>query len=235
MVKSNNITLNNIKNEIENRKKTKNQEVFGSNVTEPKDAFLNGLLESLQSGRQNSSVNHLKEIANKATEKKGLDKKLTIIENNSNSSFSNNEQYISPSNYRKPINIQEDDISREEQMFNNFQNSKKVGLAESIENFGNNGNVGKRMNEEQFNNRPPQQSMLNEEHLIETVYKVVNNCIGEGFQPLFEEGMNNVIVEMFAVERIKKVMQENKEIIKGIVYEVLREIQAKSKAKQQAQ
>lgn len=231
MAKSNNITLNNIKNEIENRKKTKNQEVFGSNVAEPKDAFLNGLLESLQSGRQNSSVNHLKEIANKATEKKGLDKKLTITENNSNSSFSNDEQYISPSNYRKPINIQEDDISREEQMFKNFQQSKKVGLADSIENFGNN---GKRLNEQQFNNRP-QQSILNEEHLIETVYKVVNNCMGEGFQPLFEEGMNNVIVEMFAVERIKKVMQENKEIIKGIVYEVLREIQAKSKAKQQAQ
>ena len=43
--------------------------------------------------------------------------------------------------------------------------------------------------------------------------------------------MKDVIIEMYAVERIKKVLTENKEIIKSIVYETIRELQAKSKNK----
>jgi hypothetical protein len=38
---------------------------------------------------------------------------------------------------------------------------------------------------------------------------------------------------MYAVERIKEVLQENKEMIKSIVYDTIRELQAKSKAKAQ--
>jgi hypothetical protein len=217
------LDLNNLKGEIESRKKNKNQESFGNSASVPKDAFLNGLLESLQTGRQNTAINHLKQVANKATDKKGGDKKLTISEQTENTSIPMNNQY---NNYnRKPILINEDDSSREEEMFNKFQQNNKMTLAESIEAIS-----GKQTNNQPRYNQSGGQA-INEGLLVENVKNIVINYLAENLEMINEESTKNVILEMYAVERIKKVLQENKEIIKSIIYETLREIQDKNKAK----
>jgi hypothetical protein len=84
------------------------------------------------------------------------------------------------------------------------------------------------------NHAPSQgQPMLNEAYLIERVQKVVNNYLSENLAPIFEDAIKNTIIEMYAVERIKEVLTENREMIKSLVYETIREIQAKSKNKTQ--
>lgn len=216
------LNLNNLKGEIESRKKNKNQENFGNSASVPKDAFLNGLIESLQTGRQNTAINHLKQVANKANDKKGGDKKLTILEQTETSPIpmntnNQNNNYI---NNRKPILIHEDDVSREEDMFNKFQQSNKLTLAESID------AVGKQPTYKQSNAQT-----INEGLLVENVKNIVINYLAENLEMINEESTKNVILEMYAVERIKKVLQENKEMIKSIIYETLREIQDKNKAK----
>jgi hypothetical protein len=55
----------------------------------------------------------------------------------------------------------------------------------------------------------------------------------ENFGPIVEEAIKSTILELYAVERIKEVLTENKEIIKTVVYETIRELQAKSKTKAQ--
>jgi len=65
-----NINLNKLKNEIDNRKKEKNMvssglgEPVGVGVA-PRDVFLNGLLESLQTGRETASSSLVKSVDNK--------------------------------------------------------------------------------------------------------------------------------------------------------------------------
>ena len=73
--------------------------------------------------------------------------------------------------------------------------------------------------------------MLNEQYLGESVKRIVNNYLIENFGPVVEEAIKSTILEMYAVERIKEVLTENKEMIKTIVIDVIKEIQAKSKAK----
>jgi hypothetical protein len=75
-----------------------------------------------------------------------------------------------------------------------------------------------------------QPMMLNEAYLTENVKKIVNNYLVENFGPVVEEAIKSTILEMYAVERIKEVLTENKEMVQKIVYDTIRELQAKSKA-----
>jgi hypothetical protein len=61
----------------------------------------------------------------------------------------------------------------------------------------------------------------------------VNNYLIENFGPVVEEAIKSTILEMYAVERIKEVLHENKDLVKTIVYDTIRELQAKSKNKAQ--
>ena len=71
--------------------------------------------------------------------------------------------------------------------------------------------------------------MLNEGYLVENVKKVVSNYLIENLGPIMEESIKSTILELYAVDRIKEVLTENKEMIKTIVYETIRELQAKKK------
>jgi len=85
----------------------------------------------------------------------------------------------------------------------------------------------------------PQQQMtgapmqINEAYLTENVKTIVNNYLVENFGPIVEEAIKSTILEMYAVERIKEVLGDNKEMIKSIVFEAFRELKAKNEAKRQ--
>jgi hypothetical protein len=220
-----NIDLNKIKGEIESRKRERNmtQSSFGEQVNAaPKDVFLNGLLESLQTGRETAALNLLKTVDNKASIKIGEIPKHTINET---------------SVQRRPIQMEEKQHSvemspeRDEQLFHDIEKKRKSTLAESMEGYIN--PAGHRPTQVPLNEGTYQQPMLNEVYLAESVKRMVNNHLIENLGPVLEESIKSTIIEMYAVERINEVLRENKEFIKTVVIDTIKEIQARSKAKAQ--
>jgi hypothetical protein len=218
------VDLNMLKDEIKNRRS-------GGNVTPsrlgekvgvglaPKDVFLNGLLESLHTGRETASSSLIKNVDNKVATKKGESNRLQISETVSQPS-------------RIPIPTSENyDMSpeRDEQLYRDMESRRKQTLAESIEGYSKLPTIGAPM--QNLPNGMPQQ--INEAYLTENVKKIVNNYLIENFGPVVEEAIKSTILEMYAVERIKEVLHENKDLVKTIVYETIRELQAKNKNKAQ--
>ena len=121
---------------------------------------------------------------------------------------------------------------RDESMLTDLERKRRsVTLADSIEGFNNTKTAPPVQPVTMYSNTGV--PMLNEGYLVENVKKVVNNYLTENLAPIFEEAIKSTIIEMYAVERIKEVLTENKEMIKTIVYETIRELQAKNKNKGQ--
>ncbi len=222
--------LNKLKEEIETRKREKNiassslGESVGDDVT-PRDVFLNGLLTSLSTGRESPSTNLVKIVENKVAMKKGETAQLRVNENVN----------VVPEQ-RQPIpmpTVDTIDMSpeRDEQLFRDLEMRRKQTLAESMSEYIQTPVIGTPMK-----NQPQQYSTpvaINEQYLAENVKKLVNNYLAESLSPIFEAAIKDTILEMYAVDRIKEVLNEvlNKETVKPLVYEVIREIQAKSRQK----
>lgn len=218
------INLNMLKDEIENRKSGKNiaPSKFGENVGSglaPKNVFLNGLLEAIHTGRENASSSLIKTVDNKVATKKGESTRLQISETTQ-----------APSRIPLPSGENYDmSPERDEQLYRDMESRRKQTLAESIEGYSKIPTMGAPM--QNSPNGMPQQ--INEAYLTENVKKIVNNYLIENFGPVVEEAIKSTIIEMYAVERIKEVLHENKDLVKTIVFETIRELQAKSKNKAQ--
>lgn len=207
--------LNKLKSEIANRRNEKTATIDG---VAPRDKFLNGLLESLHTGRETQASALVKTVDNTVAAKKKETARLPI----------NETVHVQHAPAQRPTPI---DMSpeRDEQLWMEMENRRKQTLAESMQTYIHSPNVGAPMV-----NSPVQQPMsLNEQYLTENVTKIVNNYLVENFGPIVEEAIKSTILELYAVERIKEVLTENKEIIKTVVYETIRELQAKSKTKAQ--
>lgn len=219
-----NINLNKLRDEIDNRKKEKNISTVGTGAVQtgasPRHAFLNGLLESIRTGNENSSTALVKAVDNKVAEKNGEVPKLNIQKNIVPQSVQHNPQRI---------NEVEMSPERDEQLFADLERKRKKTLAESIESYSNIPMVGAPMTQQSHQMTPN----LNEGYLVENVKKVVDNYLIENFAPIVEETIKSTIIEMYAVERIKEVLHENKDLIRTVVIETIKEIQAKTKAKAQ--
>jgi hypothetical protein len=217
------VNLNLLKNEIDNRKREKNQISTNPNgvftTTPTRDEFLSGLLESFQTGRDTHSSVLIKEVVNKAAEKIG---EPAPMRNTPVLPISNS----SPQPHR--ISNVDMSIEREEQLYIDLERKRKSTVIESIEGFNKTPQVGAPMNNYQPQSAPMQ---LNEAYLTENVKKIVNNYLIENFGPVVEEAIKSTILEMYAVERIKEVLQENKELVRTVVYEVFKEIREKQNAK----
>ena len=61
--------------------------------------------------------------------------------------------------------------------------------------------------------------------------KIVDSYLIDNFGPVVEEAIKGTILEIYATERIKEVLTENKEMMKTVIYEVIKEISDKNKAK----
>jgi len=230
--------LNKLRDEIDKEKKSKFTiptnlgESMGMGLT-PRDEFLHGLLTSRDSGKSTPSSNLIKMVNNKVSEKTGDVKKMSI-----------NEVATSPPPTHRssptPIDMS---FERDEQMFRDFETKRKQTLAESIEEFS--GSKPKiptspiiNYGGQKFLTSPPAghtaPMQLNESILVENVKNVVNSYLSENLGAVFEEAIKGTIIEMYAVERIKEVLNENRDLIKTVVVETIREIQAKNKAKAQS-
>ena len=222
--------LNKLKSEIDNRKRERGVSTERTNGAGlmPKDVFLNELMTSLQTGQDTKATNLIKLVENKTAAKVGEIARHDV-------------QPIQ----QRPIqqkNLNEVEMSpeRDELLFAEFEKRRKSTLAGDIDNFNRTGGnvaqnyqttpyVGQPMNTNPNSGAP----MLNEQYLGESVKKIVNNYLIENFGPVVEEAIKSTILEMYAVERIKEVLTENREMIKSLVYETIRELQAKNKKQAQ--
>jgi hypothetical protein len=228
--------LNKLKTEIASRRKEKNiapdgmgeQNQFGAS---PRDTFLYGLIESLKTGRDTASSNLVKIVDNQVAVKKKETTRLPINE----TVEPQHPQQQHPQQQRPqqhPVIHEAVDMSpeRDELLYKDLENKRKQTLAEAIS-AGIVSNKGMNTGISSYNPNSGQPMQINEGYLVENVKKIVDNYLIDNFGPVVEEAIKGTIIEMYAVERIKEVLQENREMIKTLVYETIREIQAKSKAK----
>jgi len=117
---------------------------------------------------------------------------------------------------------------RDDQMYRDFQ-SKNQTLAESMQQYINAPTVGAPMRNQPPQGYAQQPVQINETFINENIKKAVNGYLAESLEPIIQEAFRDTIIEMYAVERIKEVLHENKEMIKGLVIEVIKEIQARNK------
>lgn len=250
--------LNKLKAEIDTRKREKG--IIGENVQgtviPAKDKFLNSLLTSLTTGRNTPVVNNIKTMNERADIVSGAIKTGVVTPEaiNKIKELKNSTGYVAPvathSEFRQPVNEATNmSPDREDAFYTDFnKKAKSVTLAESIEGFNKekaNPNQlynakGQPVNPDGSLLNPPALTfgnngmpMLNEGYLVENVKKVVSNYLIENLGPIMEESIKSTILELYAVDRIKEVLNENKEMIKTIVYETIRELQAKNKNKGQ--
>jgi len=235
--------LNKLKEEIETRKREKNTTVAPSGEQfvggSPRDAFLYGLMQSLNTGNLTRTVHNVKTLNERAeivnasikTGKVTPEMVQKVQELKSTATVIDQPVQQRQVNQGGFVLSEQVDMSpeRDEQLFRDLEARRKAGasstLTESIESFKKMPAIGAPMN-----NNSVGAPVLNETYLVENVKKVVNNYLAENLEPIFEEAIKSTIIEMYAVERIKEVLQENKEMVKSIVIETIKEIQAKSKA-----
>ena len=228
------VDLNKLKTEISNRKLEKG--VVAPNLREgvqgsgPRDTFLNGLITSLQTGQSTPAINKIKLVENTVALKNGEDTRHIIKEAAPQRQTTNTPQRIDLGG-----------SDRGEQMFTDLAQKNNATLTESINSF--NGSQGGTPTSptvdyggNQYLTSAPAQAgipqNLNEAALSESVKGMVNTHLSENLGPIFEEAIKNTIIEMYAVERIQEVLNENKGLIKDVVIETIKEIQARTKAKQ---
>ncbi len=73
--------------------------------------------------------------------------------------------------------------------------------------------------------------MLNEAVINEAAIKAVNNYLTENLAFVLEGAIKETILDLYATERIKQVINETPEMIETIVVNTIRKIQDRNKAK----
>lgn len=214
---SNKFNLDTIKEEMATRRSERNSvsEQLGEPISnnQAKDGFLNGLITSFKTGKETHSTKRIKLIENKVDIKEGKAPKFK--ENTTIEDINTIESYNKNTNF-----LQND---RDELMYNDL--SKKAlkngqTLSESLMSLTGQG---------QQNNLQQNRSDLNHSQLNDGVKNIVNNYLAENFGFILEESIKNTLLEMYAVDRIKQVLIENKGLIKKIMYEILKENKSKEK------
>jgi hypothetical protein len=231
---ANKVDLNKLRGEIDNRKKEKNGVTSNGVSLPPKDMFLNGLLESLSTGRMTDSTNKIMSYEKQAgavvAYKRGdlAESELNTVKQKVGVGYVPTKPVIQKNNVRSGGEVEMSE-ERDELLFQNFGKASKQTLAESIGNFTNPQNTIQADPVQQYQTGYAPTTQINEAYLAESVKKTVNKYLTENLGPVLEDAINSTIIEMYAVERIKEVLHNNKDLIKTLVYETIREIQAKNK------
>ena len=215
------LDLNNLKAEIDNRKKGRNSisAKLGEPVTEsnvpPKEEFLHGLLNSFNSGRPNNSTKVSNEIVNRTAIRTGEPTINVVTEQPS-------QKRVPLQPFAQQATNEEVGMSpeRDEQLWAEIERKRKMTLGDSLANYS------KLVQSQQQQHQPMN---LNEGYLVENVKKIVDNYLIENFGQIIEEAVKNVMIETYAAERIKEVLHGNKEMMKTVVYDTIKEIQNKKK------
>lgn len=218
---NNNVDINKLKDIIQERKtnKEKISNDLGDGKIAPKNNFLHGLLEARNSGRSNHSTELLKVVNNKTAEKKG--ERLTHDNVNNNTIVDEIERYSKPSNNRNqsPPPVRNGSDERDHLLFEEIERRQKEIASGGVLNYKN--QQSKNNNQGQVN----EGVVLNEGKLNETI----NEIIKDKFSVIVEQAMKDSIVEMYAATRMEEVLKENKNFIKNVVIETIRELQQRKK------
>jgi len=219
------IDLKNLSSEISARKREKKETAVklgeSGRAAMPSDQFLNGLWHAKESGVPNAATNTLKnkiDITEGKTPSRQIDN-LDLMQH-----VDNTRQPIQ----QRPVVERQMPVTeapdRDDLLYAEFERKKR----ELYENFPT------------IYKNPPQQQqqpartgqVLNEEVILDVKRDVIG-YIKENFAPIVEEAMKDAIMEMYAVERIKQVINENNDIIEKIVIDTIRKIQERNKQKKQ--
>jgi hypothetical protein len=217
--------LNKLRAEIDNRKKERNiassplGESTGANIA-PRDAFLYELIRSHDTGVETPATDLIKLVENQVA----IKNKETVRHNISETAVVDRVPARLPIQNNKPVEMSPE---RDEQLFADLQAKSKQTLAESIAPYIAGGQK-KNLNP---TNGAVSPMNLNEGYLVENVKKIVDNYLIDNFGPVVEEAIKGTIIEMYAAERIKEVLTENKEMIRGLIIDVIKEISDRNKAK----
>lgn len=212
-----NVDLSKLKEEIHTRKQAKGDVVDGQTVI-PKDKFLNGLIESLNTGRETDSTQLIKLVENKTSEKTG-GKPISSGDNTMVAELEKRSGQVNPqSNVEQKHNIGGSEAEREAKLYEEFERKKKELMGGGLTNIN---------HDSGHSSPPPSQNsqIISEAKLYETV----NNVISEKFAIVVEQAMKDSIVEIYSAARMKEVIEENKDLIRNIVVEVIRGLQTKKK------
>lgn len=214
----NKINIGKLTEEISNRKKERTMvpERLGTatgKYAKSSDEFLNGLLVTLNTGRETPSSRLLQEVDDKVAVKKGERPPARLPANNR----PNVSENTMPRTGRPNPN---DEFEREEQLYRDMERSRKSNLADSIQDFTGNS---------QGNSRQPNMNQYSSNNQLEGITNIINNYLGEKLMPILEESTRSVIIEMYSAERLKAVLNENRDMIKELIIEVFRELKAKQR------
>ncbi|MFW5847362.1 MAG: hypothetical protein ACOCVF_00385 [bacterium] len=208
-----NVDLSKLKDEIKSRKEsTQHTAVLDENKQkstipiQPKDNFLNNLMQSLETGRENEASRVVKLIENKAALKDGEERSTDGFDE---SRIKSPSQHSNPSEPKRLTEDVFDDTKREDRLYEEMMAKQKARLAE-----------GYNQSYYQQQGKPQQQyggNNMNQDELFENIF----NRISEQF--------DSKIIEMYSYERIKNVLYENKDLIKSLVIEVIKELREKNK------
>lgn len=213
------IDLTKLKDEIHTRKQNKGNTPDESGNA-PKDNFLNNLVESLNTGRQTEATDKLKKVDAIASEKSG--DKMPASNNSgtvaSETSKYSQQQQPQSNSYNPPAPTNGNE--RDEKLYEEFERRKKEMLG------------GGAASTPQASQQPtaPQQRQSGSQFVNEDkLYETVNNVISEKFAVVVEQAMKDSIVEIYSAARMKEVLEENRDTIKKMVIETIRELQSKKK------
>lgn len=222
------VDINKLKDEIDSRKKEK--EVVSTKLGEsqsngnmPRDTFLNGLLSSLESGRETTATNRLKMVENAVSTKNGEGEKFRVNDSGS----------VAPPqpSHPTPNTNAGSGEDRDQLMYDQFK-KKSQSLGESLSSYTNTPNGTAQPNYSPPQPQPQYPQSLNEQQMNEAVERIVERKLNDGLETIVETAMKNVVFEVYAAERMKETLDENKDTIKKVVYETLRELQNKKKKAQ---
>jgi len=220
------VNLDKLKNEIDSRKKERTPAGSGA---APRDVFLHGLLESLEHGHETASSSLIKTVGNEASIKKGEKAVLPIRDS---------VPTPAPTPVARPQLVQESE-ERDHKLFEDMDKMRKQTLADSLNAITGNAPTAAMPSTVNYGGQQMLTSLpagtsaggvqINEAALTESVRLIVNNHLVENFAPVLEDAIKNTVIEMYAVERIKDVLNENTDLIEKIVYQTIRKLQNKTK------
>ena len=251
----NNVNLEAIRKEIDSRKKEVGIINEDGSKVKPRDLFLNDLVTAIKTKTPNRAVEKIKIVENAS---KGVSVGGNVSEGVSmagtfESDGSVNTMLMSKSKsgvidpylldnvetpqsnvkIKQPNNDTVVDSSLTKLRNQTQENLKKyynqAGLINEYNTIGTIGNTAV----PQYVNQPNQTGLINPNMLLEQINNATNNIVtsfmNENFSSIVQEALKNTIVEIYSVERVKKVLSENKDIIENAVIEVIKKLQERKK------
>jgi hypothetical protein len=236
------VDLDKIQKQIEERKKElgKTSQVLGESKTsrgsaKGRDQFLSELMHSAKSGVVTEATAKVAAI-NKVADAKANKQDTTGIADD----IMKHVPKSAPTNTRKPIPkpVLEDygnvSSSNPNQTLADALSSVNGGTPNPMNMNATNGMLSQDQMQklmEQYGQKlqTSSPSTLNEEIVMEKVSEVTSQFLNENFSKLFSDSLKQTIVETYKAERVKEALNENRDIIKSIVIEVIRDLKKPKK------